>query len=53
MSYTKVNRCLKEGRRAVCQRAAAIDAGEGCERLAPPLIRVAEGGSGLDELPAL
>jgi RNA polymerase sigma factor (sigma-70 family) len=34
-TYTKVNRCLTEGRRALRRRAAAIDAGRECERLGP------------------
>jgi RNA polymerase sigma factor (sigma-70 family) len=38
-SYTKVNRCLTEGRRALHRRATAIEAGEECERLAPLLAQ--------------
>jgi RNA polymerase sigma factor (sigma-70 family) len=40
-SYTKVNRCLTEGRRALRRRATAIEAGEECERLAPLLAQAA------------
>jgi hypothetical protein len=43
---TKVNRCLTEGRRALRQRAAAIEAGDECARLAPllsePVGRIAD-----------
>jgi hypothetical protein len=38
---TKVNRCLTEGRRALRQRAAAIEAGEEGERLAVLLSQAA------------
>jgi hypothetical protein len=38
-SYTKVNRCLTEGRRALRRRATAIEAGEECARLAPLLAQ--------------
>jgi len=34
-TYTKVNRCLTEGRRALRRRTAAIDTGYECARLAP------------------
>jgi hypothetical protein len=36
-TYTKVNRCLTEGRRALRRRTASIDTGDECERLAPLL----------------
>jgi hypothetical protein len=38
-SYTKVNRSLTEGRRALGRRATAIEAGEECERLAALLAQ--------------
>ena len=42
-SYTKVNRCLTEGRRAFLERLAGIESGAECERLAPALSAVADG----------
>ena len=42
-SYTKVNRCLTEGRRAFSRRLAGIESGAECERLAPLLSRLADG----------
>jgi RNA polymerase sigma factor (sigma-70 family) len=42
-SYTKVNRCLTEGRRAFLKRVAGIEAGAECERLAPLISKVADG----------
>jgi RNA polymerase sigma factor (sigma-70 family) len=36
-TYTKVNRCLTEGRRALARRLAAIEGGAECARLAPLL----------------
>ena len=38
-SYTKVNRCLTEGRRAFLERLAGIESGAECERLAPAAVR--------------
>ncbi len=52
-TYTKVNRCLTEGRRAFIDRVAGIEAGRECERLEPLLSRVADGEAGADELRAL
>jgi RNA polymerase sigma factor (sigma-70 family) len=49
-TYTKVNRCLTEGRRALRQRTAAIEAGEECERLAPLLSEAADRIVGIGEL---
>src|SRR3954469_14683481 len=43
-SYTKVNRCLTEGRRAFVERLARIEAGAECERLRPLGWLVADGG---------
>src|SRR5205823_4063817 len=34
-TYTKVNRCLTEGRRAFLKRVAGIEAGAECQRLTP------------------
>jgi hypothetical protein len=36
-TYTKVNRCLTEGRQALRHRAAGIEVGDECRRLAPLL----------------
>ena len=49
-TYTKVNRVLTEGRRALRRNAAAIEAGGECERLAPLLERIAGRASGVDDL---
>lgn len=42
-TYTKVNRCLTEGRRAFLDRFADIEAGRECERWAGTLSAVADG----------
>ena len=42
-TYTKVNRCLTEGRKAFLERVAGIEAGNECERLAPLLSKLADG----------
>jgi RNA polymerase sigma factor (sigma-70 family) len=42
-SYTKVNRCLTEGRRSFLRRVERIESGAECERLAPLLSAVADG----------
>jgi RNA polymerase sigma factor (sigma-70 family) len=42
-SYTKVNRCLTEGRRAFVERLARIEAGAECERLRPLVSMLADG----------
>lgn len=39
-SYTKVNRCISEGRRAFLEHFVAIDSGAACERWAPSLSAV-------------
>ena len=49
-SYTKVNRCLTEGRRAFSRRLAGIESGAECERLAPLLSRLADGEAGADDM---
>jgi RNA polymerase sigma factor (sigma-70 family) len=49
-TYTKVNRVLTEGRRALRRNAMAIEAGGECERLAPVLTRLAVRAGGVDEL---
>ena len=52
-SYTKVNRCLSEGRRAFFDRLEGIEAGAECERLEPLLSALADGEAGAEELAAL
>ena len=42
-TYTKVNRCLTEGRRAFLARVAGIESGEECARWAPVLSAMADG----------
>lgn len=42
-SYTKVNRCLTEGRRRFLERYAGIESGAECERWEPLLSAVADG----------
>ncbi len=42
-TYTKVNRCITEGRRAFLRRYAGIEAGEECERWAAVLSAMADG----------
>ncbi len=42
-TYTKVNRCLTEGRLALAGRLAGIEAGAECARLAPLLSALADG----------
>ena len=49
-SYTKVNRCLTEGRRAFKARYAGIEAGDECERWAPVLSAVADGEATAEQL---
>ncbi|HEX8064930.1 MAG TPA: sigma-70 family RNA polymerase sigma factor [Thermoleophilaceae bacterium] len=52
-TYTKVNRCLAEGRRRFLDRVAGIESGAECERLAPLLSALADGEAGADDLRAL
>lgn len=42
-SYTKVNRCITEGRRAFIERYRRIESGEECERWAHVLSAMADG----------
>jgi RNA polymerase sigma factor (sigma-70 family) len=42
-TYTKVNRCLSEGRQRFQDRLAGIESGAECRRLAPLLSRLADG----------
>lgn len=52
-SYTKLNRCLSEGRRAFRDRYATIETGEECARWAPLLSAVADGEATAEDLLAL
>jgi RNA polymerase sigma factor (sigma-70 family) len=42
-TYTKVNRCITEGRRSFLDRYARIEAGAECERFAPLISAMADG----------
>ncbi len=42
-TYTKVNRCLAEGRKSFLERYAGIESGAECERLAPTLSAFVDG----------
>src|ERR671934_2149111 len=42
-TYTKVNRCLAEGRKSFLERYAGIESGLECERLAPALSAFVDG----------
>jgi RNA polymerase sigma factor (sigma-70 family) len=52
-TYTKVNRCLTEGRRAFSERLDEIQAGAECERLAPHLSALADGEATADDIGVL
>jgi RNA polymerase sigma factor (sigma-70 family) len=49
-TYTKVNRCLSEGRRAFLERVANIESGAECERVAPLISKVADGEASAAEM---
>ena len=49
-TYTKVNRCLTEGRRAFAARLAGIEGGSECERLLPLVSALADGEACADDL---
>ncbi|MGI8511889.1 MAG: sigma-70 family RNA polymerase sigma factor [Solirubrobacteraceae bacterium] len=51
-TYTKVNRCLTEGRRAFLDRFADIEAGRECERWTPLLSAIADGEAGAQDVVA-
>jgi Putative zinc-finger len=42
-TYTKVNRCLAEGRKSFLERYSGIESGHECERLAPALSAFVDG----------
>ena len=52
-TYTKVNRCLTEGRRAFSERLDEIQAGAECERLAGRLSALADGEASAADLTLL
>nr|MDP8943072.1 sigma-70 family RNA polymerase sigma factor [Actinomycetota bacterium] len=52
-SYTKVNRCLTEGRQSFRRRLEGIESGAECRRLAPALSALADGEAGADEVLAV
>lgn len=52
-SYTKVNRCLTEGRRAFLARCAQLEAGAECERWHGVLAALAGGEARAEDLAAL
>jgi RNA polymerase sigma factor (sigma-70 family) len=52
-SYTKVNRCISEGRKAFLKRVAGIDSGAECERLAPLISKVVDGEASTEEMRAV
>ncbi|MEA2404278.1 MAG: hypothetical protein QOE08_925, partial [Thermoleophilaceae bacterium] len=52
-TYTKVNRCLTEGRRSFLQRVDRIESGAECERLAPLLSALADGEASAEDMTAL
>ena len=52
-TYTKVNRCLTEGREALAVRMAGIENGVECERMAPLLSALADGEADAAALAAL
>jgi RNA polymerase sigma factor (sigma-70 family) len=52
-SYTKVNRCLTEGRRALSVRLAGIEGGVECGRFIPLLSALADGEARAEDLALL
>src|SRR3954471_21602856 len=52
-TYTKVNRCLAEGRKSFLARYAGIEAGEECRRWAPVLSAMVDGEASAEQLIAL
>jgi|GEM_PF-864405 len=49
-SYTKVNRCLTEGRRSFLERYAGIESGDECARWAPVLSAMVDGEATSEQL---
>jgi RNA polymerase sigma factor (sigma-70 family) len=52
-TYTKVNRCITEGRRSFLERVRGIESGAECERLAPLLSALADGEATAADMAAL
>ena len=52
-SYTKVNRCLTEGRRSFLSRYATIESGAECERWLPTLSSMVDGEAPPDQVMAM
>lgn len=52
-TYTKVNRCLTEGRAAFLKRLDGIQSGAECERLQPLLSALADGEASAEDMAAL
>lgn len=52
-TYTKVNRCLTEGRQALAVRLAGIEGGIECAKLAPRLSALADGEAKAEDLALL
>jgi RNA polymerase sigma factor (sigma-70 family) len=52
-TYTKVNRCITEGRRAFVARVQGIESGAECERVAPLLSALADGEASAEDMAAL
>jgi len=52
-TYTKVNRCITEGRRRFLRVYGELESGEGCERFAPALAALADGAATSEQLVAL
>jgi RNA polymerase sigma factor (sigma-70 family) len=52
-SYTKVNRCISEGRRSFLERVAGIESGAECERMQPLLSRLADGEATAEDMAAM
>ena len=49
-SYTKVNRCLTEGRRSFLARYATIESGDECERWLPVISAMVDGEASAEQL---
>jgi len=49
-TYTKTNRCVTEGRRALLERLGAIESGAECSRWLPLLSALADGEASADDL---
>jgi RNA polymerase sigma factor (sigma-70 family) len=52
-TYTKVNRCISEGRRSFLDRVAGIESGAECERMQPLLSRLVDGEASAEDVAAM